>query len=142
MSRNLTLTLAALGTLASVALFAGSANAKGGNGNHNHPGNYQRHPHHNVHLYIRRIHDRGYIRQVHYAVPVVASDLCTCLTKAYTPEGTVVFKDLCTNEMASAPVDVAPAKASEIQAPTSFAGKTYQDYLAANPQAQAQAQKN
>ncbi len=28
---------------------------------------------------------------------------CTCLTKEYTPEGAVVFKDLCTQEMAMNP---------------------------------------
>jgi hypothetical protein len=30
---------------------------------------------------------------------------CTCLTKDYTPEGAVVFKDTCTNEMAMNPPD-------------------------------------
>ncbi len=30
---------------------------------------------------------------------------CACLTKEYTPDGVVVFKDLCTQEMASAPVE-------------------------------------
>jgi len=28
---------------------------------------------------------------------------CTCLTKEYTPENQVVFKDICTKEVASAP---------------------------------------
>jgi hypothetical protein len=28
---------------------------------------------------------------------------CTCLTKDYTPQGAVVFKDVCTNEMAMNP---------------------------------------
>jgi hypothetical protein len=81
-----------------------------------------------------------------FALPDMSShvgNICTCLTKDYTPEGNVVFKDLCTKEMASAPVDDAPAQASEIHAPTNFAGKTYQDYLAANPQnAQTAQQKN
>jgi hypothetical protein len=54
----------------------------------------------------------------------------------------VVFKDLCTKEMASASVDGAPAQASEVQAPNNFAGKTYQDYLAANPQGQSAEKKN
>jgi hypothetical protein len=71
----------------------------------------------------------------------VAEGTCACLIKDYTREGQVVFKDLCTKEMASAPVDGAPEKASAADAPANFAGKTYQDYLAANPQAQA-AQKN
>jgi hypothetical protein len=79
---------------------------------------------------------------------------CTCLTKTYTPEGLVVFADICTKESASAPAegdtadaskeptsDVA-AKATPIsQVPTkpNYAGRTYDDYLAANPQLQPQA---
>jgi len=74
---------------------------------------------------------------------------CTCLTKTYTPAGLVVFADICTKESASAPAlsdsadasqapttDV-PANATPIaQVPTTpnYAGRTYQDYLAANPQ--------
>jgi hypothetical protein len=40
-----------------------------------------------------------------YAVaPAVATAKpCTCLTKEYTPDNLVVFKDLCTKEVASAP---------------------------------------
>jgi hypothetical protein len=35
---------------------------------------------------------------------------CTCLTKEYTPQGQVVFKDVCTNEMAmNPPVTASPA---------------------------------
>jgi hypothetical protein len=35
---------------------------------------------------------------------------CTCLTKEYTPQGAVVFKDVCTNEMAmNPPANVSPA---------------------------------
>jgi hypothetical protein len=132
MSRKLILSLAALGALASVALIAGSANALPAHGNGNH--GYHGHKHHHAHLYIKRYYGHTYVRPVRYAVPVVSSGPCTCLTKDYTQEGTVVFQDLCTKEMASAPVDGGPAKASEVQAPTNFAGKTYQDYLAANPQ--------
>jgi hypothetical protein len=74
---------------------------------------------------------------------------CTCLTKTYTPTGLVVFADICTKESASAPAlsDAAdasqapttdvPANATPIaQVPTTpnYAGRTYQEYLAANPQ--------
>jgi len=40
-----------------------------------------------------------------YAVApsVATSKPCTCLTKEYTPDNLVVFKDLCTKEVASAP---------------------------------------
>jgi hypothetical protein len=143
MSRKLSLSLAVLGTLAFVALVAGPANAKGGNGNKGPHQGHQGHEHHHAHIHIKHIYARGYIRPVRYALPVVSSGPCTCLTKDYTPEGIVVFRDLCTKEMASAPVDGSPAQASEVQAPTSMAGKTYQDYLAANPQAKsAEMQKN
>src|SRR5262249_23255904 len=37
-----------------------------------------------------------------------ATNTCTCLTKQYTPQGAVVFQDVCTNEMAMNP----PANAS------------------------------
>ena len=89
---------------------------------------------------------------------------CTCLTKTYTPDGLVVFADVCTSEAASARVDGGPAadaipvtpapsaptppvdgKTSDAtQAPTSpnYAGRTYQDYLAANPQTAQAPQKN
>jgi hypothetical protein len=82
------------------------------------------------------------------AAPVVAP--CNCLTKTYTPTGLVVFADICTKESASAPAlsdhadatqaptTVVPAKAtpmSEVPTVPNYAGRTYQDYLAANPQA-------
>jgi hypothetical protein len=99
---------------------------------------------------------------------VATPDLCTCLTKTYTPNGLVVFSDVCTKEAASAPVDgsadatqvpttgATPAPTSNAtpgptssttqgstvaQVPTSpnYAGRTYADYLAANPQLQSQA---
>jgi hypothetical protein len=87
--------------------------------------------------------------------PVSVPGPCSCLTKTYTPTGLVVFADTCTQESASAPATEDTGDAS--QAPTSpvaatatpmsevpttpnYAGHTYQDYLAANPQfAQPQA---
>jgi hypothetical protein len=94
-------------------------------------------------------------------VPATADDgpapgPCTCLTKTYTPSGLVVFADVCTKESASASVD-ASYSAEATQVPTTpvaatavpmsvvpttpdYAGRTYEDYLAANPQlAQPQA---
>ncbi len=47
-----------------------------------------------------------------------AAGPCTCLTKTYTPNGLVVFSDICTKEAASAPVDGA---ADATQVPTSGA---------------------
>ena len=38
-----------------------------------------------------------------YATAPAAAPRCSCLTKEYTPEGLVVFQDVCTKEIASAP---------------------------------------
>jgi hypothetical protein len=46
----------------------------------------------------------GTVAATTYAVaPAVTARPCTCLTKEYTPDNLVVFKDLCTKEVASAP---------------------------------------
>jgi len=146
MSRKFILSLAAIATLASTAFVSGPADAmvsRGGRGGIRPPIFRPNHPHFHAHVHLWRSHEHGYVRAVGYVEPVVSTGGCTCLTKNYTQEGNVVFKDLCTKEMASASVDDAPPEATEIQAPTNFAGKTYQDYLAANPQnTQAAQQKN
>ena len=83
------------------------------------------------------------MRPVGYAVRAVEPGPCTCLTKNYTPEGLVVFQDLCTKEMASAPVAGSSDQAQAEQGPANYAGQTYQDYLKANPQAApAETKKN
>jgi len=80
---------------------------------------------------------------------VTAPGPCTCLTKNYTPSGLVVFADVCTKESASASVysssDASQAPTTPVAAtavpmtvvPTTpnYGGRTYDDYLAANPQA-------
>jgi hypothetical protein len=129
MSRKLILSLA-LGTLVATALLSGSANAMGGHGgnghnipnSHPHPHPYPHpHPHPNWHpnwhpqVHFRPVYERGYVRTVGVAAPV-AEGLCTCLTKGYTPDGLVVFKDLCTKEMASAPVNGAPGRRAKTRA--------------------------
>jgi hypothetical protein len=153
MSRKFIAGLAAVATLAAAALASGSADAahgQRGNGHVNVRPPMHRVPpriivhgprFHHDHVVVRRIYERGYVRPVGL-VQTVNEGPCTCLWKGYTPEGAVVFKDLCTKEMASAAVDGAPAQASEVQAPNNFAGKTYQEYLAANPPAQSAEKKN
>lgn len=49
-----------------------------------------------------------------YAAKPVAGP-CTCLTKQYTPEGAVVFKDICTNEAAINPPPQAPQQTGLLQ---------------------------
>lgn len=59
-----------------------------------------------------------------------ATSRCTCLTKDYTPQGAVVFKDVCTNEMAmNPPANASPAADMAPQQPMQQQG-----YL--QPQAQ------
>ena len=142
MSRKVVLSLAAIASLATLALASVPADAKsGGNGGNmgNHNGNHYVHWHPGFRRYYAQ--GRYYVTPVTYTAisrPVV--NTCNCLTKEYTPNGVVVFKDLCTQEMASGPVDEAPVqKQSEAQSPTNFAGKTYQQFMAEQGQ---QTQKN
>jgi hypothetical protein len=94
------------------------------------------------------------------ADPAPVSGPCTCLFKTYTPDGKVVFSDMCTKESASAAVgtttsdatqaptqsssaQMTPAQVDEMSKSVDYDGRTYADYLAANPdvaQAQAAAQ--
>jgi hypothetical protein len=70
-----------------------------------------------------------------YATAPAATSRCTCLTKEYTPQGAVVFKDVCTNEMAmNPPANAASAADTEPQMPQQ---PTQQGYLQPQP-AQAQ----
>jgi len=149
MSRKIILTLAAVATLAGAVLTSNNADAMirrvgGGNpGGHlrpiGHVGHWNWRFH--EHRHFVRWHNHFWVRPVGYAVRgveigTVAPGPCTCLTKNYTPEGIVVFEDLCTKEMASAPVNGSSDQAQAEKAPASYAGKTYQDYLKANPPAE------
>lgn len=117
------------------------------------------HHHHHHHHWIMRAGrwidvDDTAVADVTPVAPAVAPGPCSCLTKTYTPTGLVVFADICTKESASAPAtdDTAdasqapstpvPAKAtpiSEVPTTPNYAGKTYDEYLAANPQAKPEA---
>jgi hypothetical protein len=144
MTRKFILSLA-VAALAGTALTTVNADAMvmmhGGHGGHGTVVRIGRigHPHIHWHRHFVRWHDRYIVRHVGLVTPVVETAVqpgpCTCLTKNYTPEGMVVFQDLCTKEMASAPVDGTADQASAAQAPTSYAGQTYQDYLKTHPDA-------
>ena len=86
-------------------------------------------------------HRHWHVWRPYWIAPVIATGVattyaaaptwnrCTCLTKEYTPQGAVVFKDVCTNEMAMNPSDnPAPAADTAPQMPQQ------QGYL--QPQAQ------
>ena len=140
MSRKSIISFVAFAAFAAAALISAPASAhhSGGPGGHG-PG---MHGHvHWKHWHYVHFHDRVYVRPVTYTVRESSPGPCTCLTKNYTPDGKVVFADLCTKESASAPVDGTDDHAQVEQGPANMAGQTYQDYLKANPQA-AQTQKN
>jgi hypothetical protein len=66
---------------------------------------------------------------------------CTCLTKEYTPEGAVVFKDLCTKEMAMNPPLSPPSATLLTPGPASFdpnQTSSLQGSVVGIPQASAQ----
>jgi hypothetical protein len=124
---------------------------------HSHPSHWVFHHHdhgHWVFRFGRWIAIDDVVDETPAPAVVAAPGPCTCLTKTYTPSGLVVFADICTKESASAAVD---GSADATQVPTTpvaanavpmsvvptapnYAGRTYEDYLAANPQsAQPQA---
>ncbi len=116
------------------------------------PGHWAFHHHDHGHLVFRFgrwIVVDDVVDEASAPAVVIAPGPCTCLTKTYTPSGLVVFADVCTKESASASVDTsadasqvptAPVAATAVPmsaVPTApnYAGRTYEDYLAANPQA-------
>ncbi len=123
--------LALLGSTDALARGHGGGHGGGRGGHGIHGGSGFRH----VHRHHRHWH-RHYVRwhrplvygYTSYAVarPAVAGP-CTCLTKEYTPEGAVLFKDRCTNEMAMNPPlqqtgaiepQAGPAYAAQLVQPT------------------------
>ena len=150
MSRKIILSLAAAATLAGAALMSSNADAmmhsSGRSGARtmgpvSHVGRISRIDHRighwriHEHRHFVRWHNHIWIRPVGYVegVATVQPGPCTCLTKTYTDQGLVVFQDLCTKEMASAPVDGSSDQADADQGPVNYAGQTYQEYLKTHP---------
>jgi len=119
------LALAAIAALGTTMLTATTTSADAA-GFHGHRGGHLRghvsHVRHDFRRPGRYIHPRHprphwhghyrHYRHVYYAprpviygavTPVITTNRCTCLTKEYTPEGALLFKDLCTNEAAINP---------------------------------------
>jgi hypothetical protein len=81
------------------------------------------------HIHVRWprpvIYGVGAVATSYAVAPAVAAPArpCTCLTKEYTPDNLVVFKDVCTKEVASAPIGNTqvqlqlPAQEQQPQAP-------------------------
>ena len=79
----------------------------GGGGRIGHIGHIgHHHHHHHPHWHVRYHRPIWYgVRTVGYTGYTVANPVagpCTCLSKEYTQDGRVLFKDLCTNEAAMA----------------------------------------
>ena len=107
----------------------------GGGGRIGHIGHIGHH-HHHPHWHVRYHRPVWYgVRTVGYAGYTVArpvSGPCTCLSKEYTPDGRVLFKDLCTNEAAINPPVVAPQQSSSIDAPVQQASNVQYQTAPAN----------
>jgi hypothetical protein len=75
---------------------------------HRHPNWCRWHGRCHVHVRWQRplIYGAGVVATSYAVAPAVAvaPRPCTCLTKEYTPDNLVVFKDVCTKEVASAPI--------------------------------------
>lgn len=100
--------------------FAGGyGRGRGDGGRHWHP-----HPH----WHVRYHHPIwvGGVRTAEYSVATPVNGPCTCLSKEYTPDGRVLFKDLCTNEAAMNPPIVAPQQTGENDAPWQQASNAVQ----------------
>jgi hypothetical protein len=106
----------------------GGGGMRGGHGGGRHVGyRPHRHPHWHV-RYHRPIWYPG-VRTVGYTVarPVLTTQgPCTCLSKEYTPDGRVLFKDVCTNEAAINPPIVTPQQTGAIEAPGQQASNAVQ----------------
>jgi hypothetical protein len=109
------LAVAASAALSLVALNPVTASAHWGGGGHWGGGHWGGGYHH--------FYRYGWHRPIIYARPVVyaaspvavsAPGPCTCLSKEYTPEGAVLFKDRCTNEMAMNPPPAPPQQTGEL----------------------------
>jgi hypothetical protein len=79
------------------------------------------------HIGFRHYHPRWHVRYhrpiwygvrpvyTAYSARVVTAGPCTCLSKEYTPEGAVLFKDRCTNEAAMNPPAAAPQQTGDLE---------------------------
>jgi hypothetical protein len=103
--------------------FAGGSLGRGDGGRIGH-----RHPHHHPHWHVRYHHPiwvHG-VRTAEYSVARPVNGPCTCLSKEYTDDGRVLFKDLCTNEAAINPPIVAPQQTGENDVPEKLASNAVQ----------------
>ena len=118
-SAALGLAILSPGTASAYGGHSGMHGGHGGHGMHGgHGGRIGHWPHRHHDWYVRYHRPIWYARPVVYGVRTVTPGPCTCLSKEYTPEGAVLFKDNCTNEMAMNPPESAPQQTGELQQQT------------------------
>ena len=102
--KSTALALTAVAALGTTMLTATTTSADAA-GFHGHRGGHFRHHGHwrHRHIYYPRPVIYAARPVVYSAAPVISTNRCTCLTKEYTQEGAVLFKDICTNEAAINP---------------------------------------
>ncbi len=109
---------AALG-LAMLAPTSASAMHGGGHGMHGHHGghggHFGHHRHRHPHWHVRYQRPVWYAPRPVYVASRPGAGPCTCLSKEYTPEGAVLFKDRCTNEAAMNPPPVPPQQTGALE---------------------------
>jgi hypothetical protein len=106
----------------------------GGHGGGGRIGHIGRHHHHHPHWHVRYHRPIWYtgVGAVGYTVGTTrVAGPCTCLSKEYTPDGRVLFKDLCTNEAAINPPVIAPQQSSSLDVPVQQAANVQPTYQAA-----------
>ena len=114
----------------------GGGHGMHGGGHHGHGGGHHVHRrHHHPHWHVRWHRPIWYgVRPVYtaYSTRIVSPGPCTCLSKEYTPEGAVLFRDRCTNEAAMNPPAPAPQQTGALEPQ----GQQYsQQYVQPQPQA-------
>jgi hypothetical protein len=89
----------------------------GGHGGRIHIGfrHHHRHPHWHVRYHRPIWYAPRPVLYSAYAPRIVTPGPCTCLSKEYTPEGAVLFKDRCTNEAAMNPPAPAPQQTGSLE---------------------------
>lgn len=128
LSRTALLALTAIAAFGAAIASPTSASAWHGGPHWNkHHHNHHWRPHYRPYVYAAPVVYRASAPRV-VTAPAPTPNPASCLSKAYTPEGQVVFSDNCTKESAMAPVPGVPQQQSEAPAQQNFAGKTFQDF--------------
>jgi hypothetical protein len=124
-TRTTFLALASVAAFGAALITSTSSADAGGFGRRHFAKSFHHHGHFHRHHHYRHSYHYGYRPYIYgggaaaIAAPayaVAAPTARTCLTKEYTADKLVVFKDLCTKEMVAAPLRGAPQAAAQPQA--------------------------